>query len=148
MCWRFTERFPSTPMAPSYARKAVSARLGTEPEFRLGSETVDDVRLIVSELATNAVHASPDDFTVVLEVHHGEARVEVADTAQSLPRVQDPSATDIHGRGLLLVAAAAADWGVVTRDGGKTVWATLSLAGDATGHIFCGLRDGPVTPAT
>ena len=145
MCWRFNEQFPANPTAASTARNAVTTRIIAEPQLRVGSETVDNVRLVVSELATNAVQASSDDFTLVVEVHHGEARVEVADTSQALPHVEDPSSTDAHGRGLLLVAAIATDWGVDSRAVGKTVWATLSLPENATEHIACGCADRLLT---
>jgi anti-sigma regulatory factor (Ser/Thr protein kinase) len=145
MCWRFIERFPSSPSAPSRARTAVTDRFGAETQLQVGAETVDDVRLVVSELATNAVHASADDFVLVIEIHHGEARVEVSDTSQALPHVEDPSSTQAHGRGLLLVAGVATDWGVDSRAVGKAVWATLSLPDHATERIVCGLPNPSLT---
>lgn len=91
----------------------------------------EDVRLMVSELVTNAiVHASsPCQITVTLT--SSSLRVEVADTSSVNPTLQRPSLTEVNGRGLFIVQALATTWGVSSHHGGKTVW--FELAGLAAG---------------
>ena len=82
--------------------------------------TVDVIELLVSELVTNAiVHAgSPVDVTIR---HLGNRiRVEVSDASVRLPEVR--SATVDHFRGMPIVAALAAHWGIEGHLGAKTVW--------------------------
>ena len=46
------------------------------------------------------------------------------------PEPQPPSATEEHGRGLVLVDAVASAWGLDVLPGsGKVVWAELGLSG-------------------
>lgn len=92
-------------------------------DYGAGPECIDTTKLLVTEIATNAVmHAhSPIRLTVSPEPH--SLRVEVRDddpTPPPLPCVPDPDATS--GRGLWLVSALARRWGVNRNAKGKTVW--------------------------
>jgi hypothetical protein len=70
-------------------------------------EQADDIRVCLSELATNAIE-------------HGT------------PHVRTPADTEPHGRGLFLVVALADDWGVSERIGpGKVVWAEFEIRQEA-----------------
>jgi len=137
MCWRFTERFASTLDAASLARSAVTAGLGAEPLLQVAPDCVDDLRLVVSELVSNAVNATAEGLLVLLELHRGYARVEVVDGSSELPRIGRPGPTESHGRGLLLVAALASEWGVDARPPGKAVWARLAIPARATERMAC-----------
>lgn len=92
---------------------------------------IDDSRVIVSELATNAVNAVPGTV-VVLDVRllqdRPELLIELWDQSSRRP-VQVPAGPDDEtGRGLAIVGGLAADWGVrYPPNGGKTVWATLKV---------------------
>ncbi|MGW0547405.1 ATP-binding protein [Streptomyces altiplanensis] len=91
----------------------------------------DDIRLCVSELASNALThgsrhghgflvrlATEEDF-VRLEVHDSRNRHE----CERLPLVHHPSETETSGRGLLIVEMLAADWGIEDRQPyGKVIW--------------------------
>ncbi|MGW3950856.1 ATP-binding protein [Streptomyces sp. NPDC004752] len=90
------------------------------------SRRSDDVLLCVSELATNALlHGVPPGrcfrFCLTLTTD-GALRVEVHDSGPGEIRTPDTGPESEHGRGLLLVAALADDWGVAERDPGKVVW--------------------------
>jgi anti-sigma regulatory factor (Ser/Thr protein kinase) len=92
----------------------------------------DAVELVVSELITNAVHASrvvgPVPF-VQLELLADEERVLIVvwDASPCAPIRADASAGAESGRGLLLVEAASAQWGSsASPAGGKTVWALIT----------------------
>jgi len=88
--------------------------------------------LVVSELAANAALHARTPFTVTVSGEDGTLRVEVSDGSRRLPqqRTYGPQATT--GRGLRLVEDIAASWGVIDRDGGKTVWVVLDESSFAT----------------
>ncbi|MFI0370516.1 ATP-binding protein [Actinomadura sp. 1N219] len=89
-----------------------------------------DGRLIVSELVTNAlVHG---DGPIVLRVFQDERdglpMIEVRDGGDGQPVIQVENHAAIGGRGLLMVACLARDWG--TRplvEGGKVAWAKCGI---------------------
>lgn len=83
---------------------------------------IEEVRLIVSELATNAVVHAGGTFEV--EAHlDGELRVRVRDLLpERSPRLR-PVRDDVPGgRGLHIVSRLADAWGVVGGDGDKSTW--------------------------
>ncbi|WP_327735423.1 ATP-binding protein [Streptomyces nojiriensis] len=96
---------------------------------RWGLDDSGEIRLCVSELATNALaHGSEPGrgFLVRLESDDEHVRLEVHDSRdphQQLPKVAHPAPSDTRGRGLLIVEALAADWGVEHRNPrGKVIW--------------------------
>jgi len=93
---------------------------------------IDDARLVVSELVTNAVvHAhSPIELNVF--VKNDALRVEVTDFGLDRPHVW---AHATSGRGLPIVEALARSWGVVDNGSGKTVWCELSLSRRSPGYV-------------
>jgi anti-sigma regulatory factor (Ser/Thr protein kinase) len=94
----------------------------------LGS-VVDDARLLVSELATNAVTHGGTAFSVTLTRCDELVQITVADGAPMPAHASSrPAPHDVSGRGLPIVEHLSSDWGVATRtDGGKCVWATLQV---------------------
>ncbi len=100
-------------------------------------ELADSLALIVSELVTNAiVHArcgAGRQVALTLVRGEGAVRVEVRDSGRGVPvpRAAVPF-TEESGRGLAVVDAVAADWGVRDEVVGKTVWALLALEPDAS----------------
>ncbi len=114
----YTGVFPGRPDQVSRARREVARYLG-------GCPASDDAALIVSELATNAVRHSRSRhglFTVHSELSRNCARIEVCDAGGTW----DPGDTSKDGgRGLGIVAALAAEWGVDGDARGRTVWARL-----------------------
>lgn len=121
---------PSDPASVSAARAYVCARLaewGLPPE----APTLDAVRLVVSELATNAVlHTSglSPNFTVEIRLEHGEhLHIGVTDSHPRWPQRLPGAVQQDNGRGMAIVRHLVAESGgtlriVPTCEGGKTVW--------------------------
>lgn len=99
------------------------------------TKPADDIRLCVSEMATNAlVHAASPDrgFTLRVFAWAHRLRVEVDDRGTGRPVRRTARWEDTSGRGLLLVEALSDDWGVLESEGGKTVWSEFRLgSGDS-----------------
>ncbi len=110
--------------APAHARAWTARQLPSLP-----ARIVDDALLLVSELVTNAVRHGRPDVIISLSVAPDRIRIGVRDGSETLPVVPSgqPSVDRPTGRGLLIVAATAQDWGVERSRGtiGKTVWAEL-----------------------
>ena len=87
----------------------------------------DDVLLLASELASNAIEHTSPGFTVSIGVAGMQARVDVYDTGTVLPTVLQPTAETDHGRGLLLVDRLSSAWGASPAPGGKVVWFEVAL---------------------
>lgn len=129
-------RFTSTPRGARLARRLVSHRLNDWGHL-YGSPVNESLTLVAAELTANAVrhgHVPGRDFDLRLLLTGGGAfRIEVTDTRtekQPSPTPPPPDAESESGRGLLLVAALADDWGVTPRVSapGKTVWAEFHTA--------------------
>lgn len=132
----FVQRFSATRRGARLARRLATHRLDLW-HVPYGSPASDTVALVVSELAANSVlhgRVPGRDFELrlVCDRTAGVVRVEVSDTHPGRPspsasQAQDPADSE-GGRGLLLVEAVAARWGVDERPGpGKTVWAECPL---------------------
>ncbi|MEU5097545.1 ATP-binding protein [Streptomyces sp. NPDC020996] len=132
----FVQRFSATRRGARLARRLATHRLDLWG-IPYGSPASDTVALVVAELAANAVlhgRVPGRDFELRLRCDRasGVVRVEVADTHPMRPEPPLPGASPDDadgGRGLLLVEAVAARWGVDARRGpGKTVWAECALS--------------------
>ena len=86
---------------------------------------VDVARLLVSELATNAVLHARTDMTLVVAVTRGELRVEVHDGSVAPPVQRNYEDEAMTGRGLGLLEQMADRWGVEHGGDGKAVWFEL-----------------------
>ncbi|PWI09553.1 hypothetical protein DIZ27_15765 [Streptomyces sp. NWU339] len=141
--------FPATSPPAHFSRQLSSTRRGARLARLLavqrladwgwdrGSEPLESAALVVAELAANAVThgvVPGRDFLLTMTLTPlpgncvGTLRVEVADCrGERLPApVETSCPTSEHGRGLLLVNALAARWGVMPRlPSGKTIWAEL-----------------------
>lgn len=111
--------FPGRPDQVSRARHEMTRYLGN------GHPAAEIAALVVSELAANAVLHSRSGhgvFTVRAETSPGFLRVEVADAGGAW----EPDDSGDGGRGLVIVAALAAGWGVDGDVTGRTAWATIT----------------------
>lgn len=110
--------------APAQARAWISEQTAGAP-----TDLVQDALLVASELVTNAVRHGQPEITLGLRRDPECLVVEVSDGGDGLPVLPaaKPPPGRPAGRGLLIVAATATDWGVRTNPDrpGKTVWAQL-----------------------
>lgn len=89
---------------------------------------VEDTVLVVSELATNAVVHARTPFEVTLSGDGRTVEVAVTDGLWTAPPLRQNHHVELGGRGLSLVEGYSRAWGVrPSSDGGKSVWASLSL---------------------
>jgi anti-sigma regulatory factor (Ser/Thr protein kinase) len=93
---------------------------------RLDGVDLDVAKLLVTELATNAVLHARTGFTVRIHVDDECVRVSVTDADPSIPSATTPAPGDSGGRGLFLVNQLAARWGIDPDPPGKTVWFELA----------------------
>jgi hypothetical protein len=88
---------------------------------------VDDVQLVASELAANAVQHACTPFKVILEKADNLVLLSVQDGSPSRPAHPAPDALDTAGRGVAIVDLVSHDWGVTDGPGeGKSVWASFA----------------------
>lgn len=127
---------PSEPASVTTARRHVCGVLA-EWGLPAGSPAVEAVRLIVSELATNAVlHTSglSPTFTVDVRLEHSEhLHIGVTDSHPRWPRQEAAAVQQDSGRGMVIVRHLTAESGgslqvTPTGTGGKTVWIMLPWA--------------------
>jgi anti-sigma regulatory factor (Ser/Thr protein kinase) len=113
------------PAAAPHARRQVEAALRS---WQVPADR-DTAILLTSELVTNAIrHETGPAVTLVITCSRGRFRVEVHDTSPLLPQMADTAADDDEtGRGLLLVATLAAEWGFHRTPAGKAVFFTLTF---------------------
>jgi anti-sigma regulatory factor (Ser/Thr protein kinase) len=123
--------FASEPTSPaaarSFAKHAVAGLLAGAPPQPL----CDDLELVVSELVTNAVRAGSPSIGVSVAVERGRVVVRVSDRAGGWPQERQARLDDVGGRGLPLVSALSAAWGVQLADDGKVVWAELDVPSES-----------------
>ncbi|MYY85437.1 MULTISPECIES: ATP-binding protein [unclassified Streptomyces] len=130
----FAQRFSSTPRGARLARRLTRYHLDGWG-IAYDTELSDAAEAIVAELAANAVtHGRVPglDFELGLTLRADTLRIEVADArADVVSHVARKSggAEGESGRGLVIVAALATEWGVAGRKVGKTVWAELTTRG-------------------
>ncbi|MFI9201320.1 ATP-binding protein [Streptomyces sp. NPDC053048] len=127
---------PSAPASVPTARRYVTDVLA---EWGLPDDpdAVDTVRLIVSELATNAVQhtrGQSPTFTVDLRLDRREQlRIGVTDSHPRYPRRLPAAVQQDNGRGMVIIRCLTAEHGgrlsiIPTAEGGKTVWIRLPWA--------------------
>ncbi|MEV4334987.1 ATP-binding protein [Streptomyces sp. NPDC049597] len=124
---------PSDPASVSAARRYVTDVVcgWGLPD---GTDAVDSLRLIVSELATNAVQhtfGQSPTFTVDVRLERDERLcIGVTDSHPRWPRRLPAAVRQDNGRGMVIIRSLTAQYGgrlsvTPTEEGGKTVWIAL-----------------------
>lgn len=91
------------------------------------SQLVEDVRLVVSELSTNAVAHAQTPFVVTLSKMDGSVLLVIRDGSTSVPVRAAPDVMDMSGRGLMIVELLCREWGThIDGRGFKSVWASFA----------------------
>jgi anti-sigma regulatory factor (Ser/Thr protein kinase) len=88
----------------------------------------DTAVLLTSELVTNAVRYAGGPVRLFVTCSCGHLRVYVHDGSREWPAPLEKSVDAEDGRGLMLVASLATDWGCYFTATGKAVYFTLALA--------------------
>jgi anti-sigma regulatory factor (Ser/Thr protein kinase) len=95
------------------------------------TEMLDDAALVAAELLANAIQHGVPPVSISVTGDATRIRIAVHDANPRPPVRPAPSITNMTGRGLALVNAVSARWGVDTHaGGGKTVWAELEPTSD------------------
>jgi anti-sigma regulatory factor (Ser/Thr protein kinase) len=113
-----------TTLSPEAESAAMARAFVTETLLLWGAERMlESATLLTSELVTNAVLYAGSDIHLVVRQAGRRIRVEVRDGNPQVPVRRFPTEESVSGRGLALVEALAAAWGVdPVPDDGKTVW--------------------------
>lgn len=141
MCWRVEKSFPVDDHLAGAARRFVEGALTDRLAPVSRPPVIDDAVLVVSELVTNGLRAGASSVGVLVRLHRGELEIAVTDDAAGNPQLQRADPRDSHGRGLLIVQAMCAQWGVEAVPVGKRVWAALALPTPVSLAVAC-VRNG------
>jgi anti-sigma regulatory factor (Ser/Thr protein kinase) len=119
---------PSGPQAPSVARRALGDRLLSVVE----GEEMEDVKLIVSELVTNAVLHGRGQIGLRAHIDDDRVLVEVIDQGQGFEHVvRHVPFERLSVRGLAIVDDLASRWGI--HEGTTHVWFEVERPGPRPG---------------
>jgi anti-anti-sigma factor len=117
------ERFPPVPDSVAEARALTLAICAS---WNVPVRAVEQVQVIVTELAGNAVRHARTSFELTLRCSARFVHVRVHDRSSHPARLRGPASPDAEaGRGLMLVDAFATAWGSRPTRDGKVVWATV-----------------------
>ena len=89
------------------------------------ADLLDTVKLLISEMVTNAVVHAGSDVDVCVQLTDRVVRVSVFDDSPQQPVVKRAAAEETSGRGMALVDAMSSGWGVEPTFKGKRVWFEL-----------------------
>ena len=98
------------------------------------ADSLEIVKLLVSELVTNAVVHAGSDAEVVVQLTPSVLHIEVMDDSPVMPVLRKPGSSDTSGRGLALVENFASAWGTRRLAHGKSVWFDVPRSMATDGH--------------
>ncbi|MFJ4861998.1 ATP-binding protein [Streptomyces sp. NPDC088748] len=114
------------PHAARAARHS-AARILTSRPAQCPHGAAEDILLIVSELATNAVRHARPPYALTLSLESGRADIALSDASPGLPRRHDPGTVlTTRGRGLQIIHALGAELFVSTSPHGHQVIAVIT----------------------
>ncbi len=111
--------------SPGLARRRV---VRTLRRWGAADTLVDDVALVISELATNAVRHAGSAFTLTVRASGSTLRIAVHDAVPLAGMLSQAWLIPQPLHGLSLVDSLSAHWGVENTRHGKLVWAELPYA--------------------
>lgn len=101
----------------------------------VSERAMDTVRLVVSELVTNARRHAPGPCLLTLEVRDGAVEVSVWDGDPTPPAILAPDPARIRRHGLEIVMAVCRSFAVHRGPVGKRICASVVPADDPGGHV-------------
>ena len=124
-----TEERHELSLRPQPVEVARARRHVAEVFDDVDDDTRSTLQVLTSEVVTNAIAHAGGDIVLCATRSPGKAHVEVRDISSQEPLLGLPDTDAEHGRGLLLLDALAAAWGVRPLPGrrGKAVWFTLPV---------------------
>lgn len=135
-----TERPAEQPELSFWLDKAetapATARMLAAEYLTKNDPLLSDAQLLLSELVTNALHhGTPPTHRIYVRIRRavGEILIEVHDRqADQVPTMSIRPEDSESGRGMRIVSAIAAEWGVKPRAAGfgKIVWCTIRDEGE------------------
>ena len=130
MCQRAEVVLECSPKSVPVGRHFVSSALSSwgvvDPDPAWG--VIDTLSVVTAELLGNAVQISSGPIALCLEAHRDRIHIGVQDDCPEPAVVRHPEQTELHGRGLALVAAFAEQWGQTPFVSGKKwVWADVAV---------------------
>lgn len=121
--WSHETVLAAEPVSASKARDFICQHLVAHDLLYL----VEAVRLVASELATDAMLHARTPFIVTLSELDGFVLLDIRDGSVSVPVRTRPQVGDRGGRGSMLVELLSHEWGVSTDgSGSKSVWASFA----------------------
>jgi CheY-like chemotaxis protein len=122
-------------LGPSMADVRVARRFLEENCVKWGcAKALADVRLVLSELVTNALVHGGSRCELRARFTNGLLRIEVRDRGSGTPDLRAPAPESEGGRGLMIVSSMSQSWGVdADEGGGKVVWAEIVVGPSADG---------------
>jgi anti-sigma regulatory factor (Ser/Thr protein kinase) len=126
------QTFPALPESVAEARNVAAGALSDLP-----TDVVNDVVIMVSELATNAVIHARTPFRMTIDRSDDRVRVDVRDAGGGQAVRRSPPDSDLHGRGLQVVERLSDGWGT-----------NISVAGDRSEKLVWFVRNLASGPST
>lgn len=124
----FETKLPRAHDAPWLARRQLAQWFGSE----LASEELHRMKLLASELVTNAVLHGRGAIVLRAQLDDDRAIVEVIDEGTGFEHeIRRREFDDLHGRGLAIVDSESSRWGV--HEGTTHVWFELERQGPRLG---------------
>ncbi|HLY49960.1 MAG TPA: ATP-binding protein [Solirubrobacteraceae bacterium] len=129
---------PRDATAPGLARRAVERWFGP----LLDAEELASVKLMTSELVTNAVVHGIGGITLRARFEDERVLIEVVDEGQGFERsMRKDDFQEVGGHGLAIVDAEASRWGI--HEGTTHVWFEFERSGPRLGEEHNPLSDPP-----
>jgi anti-sigma regulatory factor (Ser/Thr protein kinase) len=121
----YVDTYERLPESAAAARRLVRHALETWQMPQLA----DTALVVLTELVSNAVrHASGAGMRVtIVRLTERRVSVSVTDRDSARPQMRIPDLVETGGRGLCIVTALSASWGVDLLPSGKRVWADLEV---------------------
>ncbi|MGJ6962969.1 ATP-binding protein [Streptosporangium sp. G11] len=109
------------PASVPKARRLIGGRLA---QWGIDGQS-EIVRLLASELVTNALRHAWGPIQLTVFYRDGRLRCEVGDANPALPQMREAHEDDEGGRGLQLLDLLSGQWGSDRTPGGKVSWFEL-----------------------